>query len=98
MSEATLYETIGRQAMDIADRQRCYTALLNLLANVVGGQIDPSRVLVNLTAGSWTIAEEGARPATPAVINGLPAVVIAPEKPEPELSRNGSLEELAKGV
>lgn len=75
---AKLYETLGRKQEALEGLDADYTALLNLLAGVVGGTIDRRRVLVNLTGRSWQLAPDGLRPATPGTINGLPVCVVAP--------------------
>lgn len=73
-----LYEQLGRKQERIEDQDAAYGALLDLLAKVVTGEIDRSRVLVNLTDRSWSYAPPGQRPPLPATINGLPQVAVAP--------------------
>ncbi len=94
---AKLYEKLGRQQETIEDLNEAYTALLNLLANVVGGQVARSRLLVNLTNRSWELAPEGQRPGMPATINGQPVCVVAPDEPAPapEEPANGHADRFA---
>lgn len=80
MSEAQLFERLGRALVEIEDRSNSYATLLDLLAKVVSGEIDPSRVIVNLTDKTWGYAAPGERPPMPATINGLPKCVVAPPK------------------
>lgn len=79
---AKLYEKIGRQQETIEAQDTNYTALLNVLAAVVNGTIDRSRVMVNLTDRQWVVSEPGTMPTMPSTVNGLPQCVTAPE---PEL-------------
>jgi hypothetical protein len=83
MTEAQLYERVGRQQVLIENQDAAYTALLRLLAQVVKGEVTRDRVMVNLTARAWTVAPDGFRPETPATINGLPECVVAPAEPPP---------------
>lgn len=80
MTEAKLYEVLGRKQALLDSQDEAYTDLLNLLAGIVSGQIETSRVLVNLTDRSWFLAEQGQSPGMPATINGLPICVVAPAK------------------
>jgi hypothetical protein len=73
-----LYARIGRQAVTIDQQNDAYTALLEVLAGVVGGKIKSERVLVNLTDRAWNVSPEGFSQAMPATINGVPNCVIAP--------------------
>lgn len=82
MDEQSLFARIGRMQLTAEAQDEAYARLLNLLALVVAGQIDPARVLVNLTDRKWELARPGERPALPAQVNGLPACVVAPA-PDP---------------
>lgn len=73
-----LYAKIGQQHLTIEAQDAAYNQLLGVLAQVVNGKIERSRVLVNLTARTWMVSEPGTTPSTPATFNGLPEVVIAP--------------------
>ncbi len=88
---AKLYEQLGRKQERVEELDAAYTALLGLLANVVSGEIDRSRVLVNLTDRQWAVSEAGTTPSTPSTINGLPRVVVAPALPE-ALAERASVE------
>lgn len=77
--EAKLYELIGRKQAAFEALDAAYTELLSLLAEVVGGATERSQVLVNLTDRSWGKAPPGFTPPRPAVVNGLPKCVVAPE-------------------
>ncbi len=78
--EANLYELLGRKQAQLENQDAEYGKLLTLLAGVIGGEIDPSRVLVNLTDRTWQLALPGERYSLPATVNGLPVVVVAPQK------------------
>lgn len=82
MNEQQLFEKLGRKQAVIEAQDDGYTQILNLLAGVVSGEIDRSRVLVDLTNRGWTLAAVGTRPGMPATINGLPQCVVAPAEPE----------------
>lgn len=84
MTEQELFAKIGRMQVQTEAQDAAYTQVLHLLAGVVGGTIEPGRVLVNLTDRSWNLAPEGFRQGMPAQINGLPVVVVAPEPKPPE--------------
>lgn len=73
---AKLYEQIGRKQERIEELDNAYTALLNTFAGVLVGEIEPSRVALNLTDRSWVVSEPGTSPPMPATVNGLPIVVI----------------------
>jgi hypothetical protein len=78
-SDAELQEAlmaVGRKQLECERRASAYSHLLTVLANVISGEIDASRVAVNLTAESWDIAVIGEVPSTPATVNGLPVVVV----------------------
>ncbi len=79
MNESQLYERLGRLQSALEDKALCYDRVLELLAKVVAGEIDASRVIVNLTDRSWAYSEAGTRPSAPSTINGLPIVAIAPD-------------------
>ncbi len=93
MNETELYAKIGRMQVLLETQDAAYTQLLGVLAGVVGGDIHPSRVLVNLTNRGWTLAPDGFSPEIPATVNGLPKCVVWPgpdvvpeikNRPEPE--------------
>lgn len=81
MNEEQLLARIGRMQLVSEQQDHAYSQLLNLLAGVVSGDTDRSRVMVNLTDRTWAIAAQGERPALPATINGLPVCVVAQEQP-----------------
>ena len=80
MEERRLYEMIGRLQLRTEQQDAAYGTLVDLLAKVVSGEIDRSRVLVNLTDRKWEYVEPGCRPGMPAQINGLPECVTAPDE------------------
>lgn len=82
MTESQLYEKIGRLQLAVDDRSQQYMALLQLLADVISGTIEASRVMVNLTDQSWIYSEAGTQPAVPPTINGLPNVVVGLSVPK----------------
>ena len=75
-----LYELLGRKQEKLESLDAEYTNLLALLAEVISGEVERSRVMVNLTDRTWCKAEPGSRPGLPATINGLPHCVVAPEE------------------
>ena len=77
--EALLNGRIVEQMFRLEEQDAEYSRILDLLAKVVSGEIDRSRVMVNLTDRTWSFANPGERPAMPATINGLPVCVVAPE-------------------
>ena len=81
-----LFEMLGRKQVELEQLNENYDAVLQLLAQVVSGEVDRRRVLVNLTERTWARAAEGERPGTPATINGLPICVVAPDEPPVDLS------------
>lgn len=80
MNESQVFEKFGRMQFEIDRLNAAYDHIAKALADVVAGELDPSRVLVNLTDRTYTIAPEGERPAMPATINGKPECVVAPPK------------------
>jgi len=70
---------IGRKQIQLEELDQQYSRLTNVLAGVVSGAIAPSRVMVNLTDRTWTVAAPDTRPGMPATVNGLPICVVAPE-------------------
>ena len=79
MDPEKLYAKIGRQQILIEAQDEAYNALQNLLCGILTGAIAPSRVMVNRTDRTWTVAPEGQRPPMPATINGMPVCVTAIE-------------------
>lgn len=84
MTEAQLYEKIGRLQTELDAERATHELHLRVLAEVVSGECDRSRVLVNLTDGTVTWSAPGQRPAMPMTINGVPVCVVAPEEPKHE--------------
>jgi hypothetical protein len=76
MSDA-LYAKIGRQQERIEVLDAAYNFLLEQFGKVVSGEIDRTRVLVNITERSFVIVPAGERPGLPSQINGLPVCVVA---------------------
>ena len=91
MEEQALYAMLGRKQAQVESQDAAYTQLLELLAGVVGGSIEPSRLLVNLTDRTWQMVPQGQRPSMPSTLNGRPVCVVAPqgaddvEPPTPEM-------------
>lgn len=94
-----LYAKVGRQHVQLEKQDAAFTQVLSLAAGLVNGEIDRSRVLINLTDRAWMVVPAGERPPMPATVNGLPRCVVAPETAAPEpiadvapelLARNGS--------
>ncbi len=78
MNEEQMLARIARQMLEIERLNGCYDHVANTLADVVSGKVAASRVMVNLTDRTYTIAAEGECPPMPATINGLPVCVTAP--------------------
>ncbi len=98
MTESQLYERLGRQQVELEKERACFTSALQCMAHMLTGEIDLSRVMVNLTERSFHWSEPGTRPSLPATINGVPVCVTAPEKnPEPCENGNRMAEYLNKG-
>lgn len=81
MTEHDLLAEVGARQLKLEQQDEAYRKLLSVLAGVVSGVVDPSRILVNMTDKTWYVAPQGERPGMPATINGLPLCVVAPEKP-----------------
>lgn len=62
MNEQQLYELIGRKQATIEAQDAAYTHLLNVLAAVQVGAIDPSRLQVDLDKRLWKVAPPAATP------------------------------------
>lgn len=80
MTEAEMFERLGRMAHRIETVENGFNQMVDLMAKVVSGEVERSRVLVNLTAKTVIFAPEGFRPEMPATINGLPLCVVAPDE------------------
>ncbi len=76
MNEEKLLARLARQMIDIEERKEKFGQLINVLANVLKGEVDPSRVLVNLTDQSCFVCAEGESQSMPGTINGLPVCVV----------------------
>ncbi len=57
-----LYAAIGRKQLDLDALHREYDALLGVLAEVASGAIALSRVAVDRSARTWTVAPPPASP------------------------------------
>ena len=73
---------VGQKQLAFERSDAAYSNLLGVLASVISGEIDRSRVLVNLTDRTWLVTPPGERPGMPAQINGLPICVTAPNEPD----------------
>lgn len=73
-----LWQKLGRKQARLEEVEEAYESLLETLAKVVSGEIDRSRVMVNLTDKTVIWAPEGMRPEVPATINGVPRCIVAP--------------------
>lgn len=84
-TDAKLYEALGRKQAQIEHLDAQYGHLLAHFAKVINGEIETERVLINLTARSWSIAPKGESVGMPATINGIPECVAGVKlRPEPE--------------
>jgi hypothetical protein len=53
-----VFEALGRKQFQLESLDKEYTRLMELLAGVVSGSIEPSRVTVNLTDRRWALADK----------------------------------------
>lgn len=53
-----LFEALGRKQFQLDELNREYDQLLQLLANVVAGDIETSRVTVSLAERRWALADK----------------------------------------
>lgn len=79
MDETALYAMLGKKQAQLEAQDAAYGSLLQLMASVVSGAVDPARLLINMTERSWMMAPPGQVPPMPATINGLPLCVTAPK-------------------
>lgn len=56
--DGQVFEALGRKQFQLESLDKEYTRLLELLAGVVSGSIEPSRVTVNLTERRWSLADK----------------------------------------
>lgn len=80
MNEAQLYEMLGRRSASLEVLNAQFDLVLATLGQVVTGEMDRSRVLVDLTNRGFSVSAPGTRPAMPATINGLPNCLMAPDE------------------
>lgn len=78
MTEAQLFEKVGRLQASLDELNQNYDQLLGTLAQVVVGEMDVGRVMVDLTNRGYSWGPPGASPVMPPTINGLPRIVVAP--------------------
>ena len=81
MENQDLYAKIGQLQMALEQREAASMQMLQWFAAVLKGELELSRVMINLTEGKIIVSPEHMRPAMPATINGLPVCVVAPEVP-----------------
>ena len=84
MNESELYGKIGQLQCANDTMKANYSRLIRVVSEIVSGECDDSRVLVNLTDETVMWAPVGERPAMPATINGVPECVVAPDRPQPD--------------
>ncbi len=82
-----MYAEFGRLNWTLKQKDMALSAMLLLISRLVTGEVNVNRVAVNLTDGQVSVVEEGQRASTPAQINGLPNVVVAPSPTENETLR-----------
>jgi hypothetical protein len=88
MTEQRFFELLGRKQATLEEVQANYALALDLVAKILTGEIDTSRVIVNLTDQTFQWVAPGNSPSLPATINGLPNCVVDPEpKTKAELVR-----------
>lgn len=80
MTESQLYERLGRLQMDLEKMTAQRDKILHVFAEVLSGECDASRVMIDLTNKTVVWAAPGETPSLPATINGLPVCVVAPPK------------------
>ena len=62
-NEMEIYELLGRSQHDLANLRQEYANLLSLIERIKSGDIDPERVVINVSAQAWTILPEVSSPA-----------------------------------
>lgn len=77
MNEGDLYAKIGRLTLELEAMTADRGKVLKILAEVIGGQCAPERVMVNLTDQQVFWVPVGESIGAPATINGKPECVIA---------------------
>ncbi len=86
MSES-LYAKLGKLHEQVEQKDAAISAYVQLLANIVTGEIELSRVMVNTTDRSVHVAERGQRMPMPMQFNGLPNCVVQPTPTEEDKLR-----------
>jgi hypothetical protein len=79
-----LYADLGRKQERIEQLDAAFDQLLRITAQLLSGEIEPSRVMIDLTNRAWIVAPMGQSPPMPATINGLPNCVVAKPKEKTE--------------
>lgn len=60
-----LYAALGRKQFQLEAQDKEYDRLLQLLAGVVDGSVETSRVTVKLAERSWSLTPTETKPETP---------------------------------
>lgn len=84
MTEQQLYEKIGRLQMELDALNNEHDLVLKVFSEVVSGECDRRRVMIDLTNRRVHWAAPGQRPGLPPTINGLPKCVVAPADSVPD--------------
>lgn len=79
----SLERAVGQKQMAFEEAQVAYTELFKRFFLVLTGEIDPSRVKLDLTNMTWEVAPPGFSPMVPPQINGVPVYVIGKAPPPP---------------
>lgn len=74
--EAKLFEMLGRKEGIIVAQDEAYSALLNLAAKILSGEIDRNRVSIDLVNRSWAVAPQEPKPTVPALLHGVPDLTL----------------------
>lgn len=82
MNENDLYAKIGRLQTELEAVKADRSKLVRVCAEIVSGECDVSRVLVNLTDETVSWVPVGETPSLPARFNGVPVCVVAPPPEE----------------
>lgn len=79
--EMKLLARIGQLNEELDGLRQRFKTVVSVFAEVVSGECDISRIMVNKTDLTVVWAPPGERPSLPPTTNGLPVCVVAPEKP-----------------
>ncbi len=85
---AALYEKLGRLQEQIEQKDIAFNAVLYFVAKMLTGEIELSRIRVDLTNRVVSCSERGQAPALPMQLNGLPECVVQKTPTEADVLRD----------